>query len=137
MIDWNNENIEGYMEGYWKSDSLRFASGGTITRGWQIVLERYQNRYGSRELMGKLTFSNIDVDILGADTALVFGKWELEASCGSPLGALHINYETPGRWMACCTRPYLCRRVKDHGSCSGCWEERPLLSSHHCHCHCN
>src|SRR5688500_16216001 len=43
--DWNAGNIAGYMEGYEKSERLRFHSGGDVTLGWQTVHDRYRNRY--------------------------------------------------------------------------------------------
>ena len=94
--DWNRGDIEAYMQGYWQSDSLRFASGGTISQGWTKVLERYRRRYSNRDIMGQLTFTIIDVDILGADAALVFGKWELERSKDKPWGLFTLIMKKTG-----------------------------------------
>lgn len=74
---WNTGNIEEFMQGYWQSDSLRFASGESVKYGWRTTLERYRKGYPDRVSMGKLTFSNLETTILSADAALVFGKWEL------------------------------------------------------------
>ena len=38
---WNRGDIPAFMQGYWKSDELRFASGGTVAKGWQVTLDRY------------------------------------------------------------------------------------------------
>jgi ketosteroid isomerase-like protein len=65
------------MEGYWNSDSLLFTSGGRIQRGWNATLEKYRTSYASRSRMGRLTFSSVDVHILGPDGAWVFGRWEI------------------------------------------------------------
>ena len=54
---WNTGDIPGFMEGYWKSEELRFASGGSITYGWQATLDRYLTSYDSPEKMGELTLS--------------------------------------------------------------------------------
>ena len=75
---WNNGDIERYMFGYYRSDSLRFASGGTITYGWQSTLERYLRGYPDESQMGQLTFSQIDIQVISADAAVVFGKWQLK-----------------------------------------------------------
>lgn len=69
---WNNGNIEGYMQGYHKSDSLRFASGGNVTYGWRTTLERYSKGYPDKTTMGKLTFSEIDIKMISKTSALVF-----------------------------------------------------------------
>ncbi|MFN5288310.1 MAG: DUF4440 domain-containing protein, partial [Planctomyces sp.] len=41
---WNRGDIPGFMQGYVRDETLRFASGGSVQRGWQQTLERYQKR---------------------------------------------------------------------------------------------
>jgi len=83
---WNEGNIEGYMETYWKSPDLRFASGGKVTFGWQKTLEGYQKRYPDRAAMGRLVFSDLDITILSHESALAFGSWRLEREHDQPHG---------------------------------------------------
>ncbi len=54
---WNEGDIKGYMQGYWKSDSLIFTSGGKIQRGWDATFAKYKKTYNSKEKMGTLVFS--------------------------------------------------------------------------------
>lgn len=75
---WNRGDIPGFMEGYVRDESLRFASGGTVQRGWQQTLERYQKRYDSREKMGSLTFEDLEIRVLSAQWAEVFGRYVLK-----------------------------------------------------------
>ena len=84
---WNQGDLEGFMEGYWKSDSLTFYSGGTVTHGWQTTLDRYRKRYQSegRE-MGTLVFALVDLRLLARGQALVFGGWSLKLKDGAPSG---------------------------------------------------
>ena len=57
---WNKGDLEGYMKGYWNDEKLTFYSGGTITKGWKPVLERYQKAYKAEgKEMGSLTFSGV------------------------------------------------------------------------------
>ena len=78
-IAWNNGDLVGFMNGYWKSKDLTFVSGKDATRGWDRTLERYKKRYQSEgKEMGKLTFSDVDVRILAPGVALVTGKWQLK-----------------------------------------------------------
>ena len=42
---WNEGDIPGFMEYYWKSDSLVFIGSNGIQNGWQSTLERYQRSY--------------------------------------------------------------------------------------------
>ena len=37
---WNKGDIEGFMEGYARSNETVFVSGDEVTRGWQTVNER-------------------------------------------------------------------------------------------------
>ena len=39
---WNRGDVEGFMEGYWKSDSLMFIGKSGITYGWQKTLDNYK-----------------------------------------------------------------------------------------------
>ena len=74
---WNGGDIEGFMETYWKSEMLTFSSGGKTARGWKTTLERYKKGYDTREKMGVLKFSEIEVVSLGEKAALVLGRWHL------------------------------------------------------------
>jgi ketosteroid isomerase-like protein len=76
---WNRGDIEGYMDGYARSPETVFISGDSLTRGWQTVLDRYKKNYDSREKMGTLTFSEVEIKVLSKDAAVVFGRWQLQA----------------------------------------------------------
>src|SRR6056297_1117947 len=76
-IDWSAGNMEGYMEGYWQSDSLRFMGQRGITYGWHQQLENYQKGYPNPEAMGNLAFENFSFDPMGDEHMLVVGKWTL------------------------------------------------------------
>lgn len=75
---WNRGDLVAFMQGYEKSDTLRFASGGEITHGWQPTLARYQARYPNRAAMGRLTFLLREIAVVAPDAAVVFGGWELD-----------------------------------------------------------
>src|SRR5438105_7711409 len=68
---WNRGDLEGYMDGYDRSPNTEFVGGDTIDRGWQTVLDRYKKKYDSREKMGVLTFSGLEITILSKNAALV------------------------------------------------------------------
>jgi ketosteroid isomerase-like protein len=105
--DWNAGSIAGFMQGYAKSDTTRFASGGDVTRGWETVLNRYVNHYTDRAAMGRLTFSEIEVAVLSPDSAEVFGHWRLDREKDSPHGLFTLLLrKTPAGW----------RVVHDHTS---------------------
>jgi hypothetical protein len=58
-IAWSNNNIEEFMEGYWKSDSLKFYGSNGVTYGWENTLERYQKSYPTEDHTGKLSFRGV------------------------------------------------------------------------------
>ena len=71
---WNKGDIDGFMKGYWKSEDLIFVSS-VVTRGWQQTLDRYKKSYNTKEKMGTLTFSDLEIDVLSKDSAKVLGSW--------------------------------------------------------------
>ena len=78
LAAWNRGDLAGFMEGYANSPQTRFASSGDVLFGWQTVFDRYKNRYGQGSGMGKLRFSELDIQPLAPDAALAFGRWHLE-----------------------------------------------------------
>ncbi|MAN47551.1 MAG: nuclear transport factor 2 family protein [Alphaproteobacteria bacterium] len=96
---WNRGDIPGFMAGYWKSPDLRFASGGTVTRGWQATLDRYVARYGSAETMGHLTTSDNEIVLLSSDAAVVHGRWKLDMEGAEPSGLYTLVLrKVAGQW---------------------------------------
>lgn len=83
---WNSGDLTAYMQGYAKTDSLRFASGGSVRYGWEATLQAYQRGYPDKKSMGHLTFSHVDIRMLGPNAALVFGRWQLVRDNDSPWG---------------------------------------------------
>src|SRR5262249_48371985 len=74
---WNRGDIRGFMEGYHKSESTTFVSE-TITKGHSQVLARYLKRYETREKMGTLQFSDIEIQPLGSGYTSVIGRFHLD-----------------------------------------------------------
>jgi beta-aspartyl-peptidase (threonine type) len=87
---WNGGSVEAFMaEGYWNSDDMTFLSGGTWTRGYEPVLERFRARYAKGDAeMGRLTFSNLETLVLSEDTGIVRGRWKLAFADESETGGL-------------------------------------------------
>ena len=85
-LAWNNADLEGFMGHYWNSDSLSFIGSKGITRGWKSTLANYKKSYPDASAMGKLSFTNVKVDILDASNAFVIGKWQLDRSADTLSG---------------------------------------------------
>jgi uncharacterized protein (TIGR02246 family) len=93
---WNRGDIEAFMDGYNRGESTTFVSGDEVTRGWQTVLERYRRRYTSPEQMGKLTFSDLDIQTLGADHVIAGGRWKLILPNDEPHGRFTLIFHQTG-----------------------------------------
>ncbi len=98
---WNRADIEGFMAiGYWKSDKLKFVSGNRVTVGWQPTLDNYKKTYGTVALMGKLTFSDLDITVLSKDAAFVVGSWSLVREKDNPKGKFTLLWrKIGGKWL--------------------------------------
>lgn len=89
---WNRGDIEGYMNGYDRSPNTEFVGADSITRGWQDVLDRYKKRYDTREKMGMLAFSDLEITMLSKDAALVLGRWRLKRANDEPHGTFTLLF---------------------------------------------
>ncbi len=89
---WNDGDIEGFMKGYWNSPDLVFVGGDNVTRGWQPTLDNYKKKYDSREKMGVLTFSGLQIDVLSKDAAVVLGSWSLARDKDNPHGKFTLVF---------------------------------------------
>jgi ketosteroid isomerase-like protein len=87
---WNAGNLAGFMDTYWKSDSLLFIGKKGLTYGWQATLDNYRKSYPGKEGMGTLSFQLLEFKQLAADAYFVIGKWNLERSIGDLSGHFSI-----------------------------------------------
>ena len=98
---WNRGQLEGFMQGYWRSPDLTFFSGATVTKGWESTLQRYRQRYKSEgKEMGQLVFQELNIDVLSRRSAVVRGQWQLTMSDGKKPHGLFtlIVKRMPGGW---------------------------------------
>ena len=85
-IQWNKGNIEAFMQGYWKSDSLLFVGKTGAKYGYQTTLENYKKNYPDAATMGKLDFDILKVQKLSPGCYFVLGKWALTRTIGNVSG---------------------------------------------------
>ena len=74
---WNRGDVKSFMDGYENSPDTTFV-GTKITKGHAAVLERYIHSYPTKEKMGTLTFSELEIRMLGSDYASVIGHFHLD-----------------------------------------------------------
>ena len=97
---WNRGDLESFMIGYWKSEKLKFVSGDRITFGWQPALDNYKKSYSTKALMGMLTFSDLDIEVLAKDAAFVTGSWHLKREKDDLKGKFTLLWRNfSGKWL--------------------------------------
>ncbi|HUI41952.1 MAG TPA: nuclear transport factor 2 family protein [Terriglobia bacterium] len=107
VADWNRGDVTAFMQGYWNSPNTEFVSSNGISRGWQTVLDRYRKAYPDRAAMGHLTFSGLEITLLGPKAALAVGHWQLQRNSGAPGGVFTLVFRKfPEGW----------RIINDHTS---------------------
>jgi uncharacterized protein (TIGR02246 family) len=96
---WNHGNLEGFMQTYWKSDSLMFIGKSDVHFGWQQTLNNYKKSYPDTTTMGKLSFDIIAIKKLSPDYYYVVGKWMLKRSIGDLNGHFDLLLKRiKGNW---------------------------------------
>lgn len=97
---WNKGDLPGFMEGYWKSPELTFFAGKEATRGWQALFDRYRKKYQAEgKQMGKLAFTDLEIELIAADRAMVRGRWRVVLPKESPQGLFTLLVKKlPGGW---------------------------------------
>lgn len=97
---WNRGDLEGFMQTYWKNDSLMFIGKNGVKWGWQETLENYKKGYPDTAAMGKLSFDILVVKKLSPEYYHVVGKWMLRRTIGDLSG--HYNLllrKIRGQWV--------------------------------------
>ena len=85
-LAWNRGDLDGYMQGYWKSDSLLFVGKNGPKYGWKTTLENYKKSYPDDDAMGMLTFNIMQINIIDLKNAFVLGGWHLKREKDEPQG---------------------------------------------------
>lgn len=75
---WNRGDINEYMQGYNKSDSLLFVGKSGPQYGWNNTLNNYKKSYPDKSAMGYLSFDIKEIRMISADYAFVLGAWNLK-----------------------------------------------------------
>ena len=98
---WNAGDIDCFMLGYWKSDSLKFIGSKGLTYGWQQTLDNYKTTYPDKATMGQLTFDILSTELLAENIVLLIGKWHLKRETIEDVGGyFSLNWRRiDGEWV--------------------------------------
>jgi ketosteroid isomerase-like protein len=101
VVDWNRGDLETFATGYKNSPDILFI-GLKISRGYAQMLDAYRKNYSTKEKMGTLNFSELEVQPLDEHFATVTGHFHLErtaAGGGNADGHFLLVFEkTPDGW---------------------------------------
>ena len=97
---WNEGNLEKFMAGYLKSDSMQFIGKRGINFGWKTTLENYKKGYPDTVAMGKLSFEILRVNPISADAAWLTGKFYLKRTIGDANGIFTLVFrKIEDKWL--------------------------------------
>lgn len=96
---WSNHDLEGFMQGYWKSDSLKFFGRNGVTKGWQQTLDNYKKGYPTKDHSGTLNFKIHDITKIDNSSYFVMGEYFLKRPIGDANGVFMIIFKKiNGEW---------------------------------------
>ncbi len=96
---WSNNDIDGFMDGYWKNDSLKFYGSNGLTYGWENTLANYKKRYPTKDHSGTLNFKINDISKIDDNSYYVMGEYYLTRNVGDANGIFMIIFKKiNGEW---------------------------------------
>lgn len=96
---WSKHDLEGFMQGYWKSDSLKFYGSNGVTYGWDKTLANYKKGYPTPDHSGELNFKINDISKINNDSYFVMGEYHLRRKVGDANGVFMIIFKKiEGQW---------------------------------------
>ena len=98
-LAWSKNDLEGFMEGYWKSDSLKFYGSNGVTSGWEATLERYKAAYPTKDHTGTLSFRINEISKITDGAYYVLGEYHLKREVGNADGIFMLIFKKiNGKW---------------------------------------
>ena len=100
---WNNGDIDGFMQTYWKSDSLVFVGKTGPAYGWQKTIDHYKKAYPDKAAMGQLAFRIVQLNLIDGSNAFVLGAWDIKRAKDALGGYFTLWFrKINGEWKIIC-----------------------------------
>ena len=97
--DWNDGNINAFMEAYLKSDHIVFNGSNGPEYGWDSVKKRYLRSYPDIKMMGQVKFGLLKLFAVDDTMALLIGTFHLKREAGDLEGHFTLVWKkVNGRW---------------------------------------
>ena len=101
QIAWNNGDIDAFMEGFWKSDSLQFISARGLSRGWEATRENYIKGFPERSSMGTVSYQILSLTPLAPNIFILTSRYEITQEIGKREGIFTAIFrKVNGKWLA-------------------------------------
>ena len=91
-LAWSQNDLDGFMEGYLHSPSLKFYGKSGLTEGWQQTLDNYKKGYPTKEATGTLNFKVEAISKISSDSYSVMGAYHLKREVGDANGVFLIIF---------------------------------------------
>jgi hypothetical protein len=96
---WSENDLDAFMDGYWKNDSLKFYGASGLKYGWQTTLDGYKKRYPTKDHTGTLNFKINDISKINEESYFVMGEYHLTRNVGNADGVFMIIFKKiNGEW---------------------------------------
>ena len=83
---WNAHDIDGFMEGAWKSKDFLMVVDAEEIRGWSEALAAYHRGYPDPSSMGTVVCDRLETQLITPEVASVLMRWTLYLKGGKVLG---------------------------------------------------
>lgn len=97
---WNKGDLNKVLNSYENSQKTTLMTTPTVIKGYDQIVNYFQNNYATNEAMGKMNFSHVQIQILSSQYAMAMGQWVLENTTSkNKKGDFTFLYEkTPQGW---------------------------------------
>lgn len=98
-IAWNKHDLEGFMDGYWRDENLKFYGSNGLTKGWNNTLAVFKKAYPTKAESGILRFVIIDISIIEKGNYWVMGEFHNTGPAVDQNGVFMIVFKKiNGEW---------------------------------------
>src|SRR5690606_3226984 len=92
-LAWSDDNMEAYMDNYWKSDSLKFYGKNGMIEGWGNVFEKYNKEFPDKNHTGILSYKINDISKISEGAYFVLGEYHIKRNAGNADGFFMLIFK--------------------------------------------
>ncbi len=98
---WNAGDLRAAMDFYWNSPDMLWISKNGVDKGWQPVLDMFEQDFADRSTMGTYTYEPLHLENLGPAAALYVIQWKIELDGKRLMGGIssQVWKKMDSRWV--------------------------------------